>query len=90
MDEGPRQRTQRTRCQVRIALRAAEPLAESLLVSDTLSCSTEDVGLRGVSFYCATGLARHTHRLDHISEQPNPVKHLHPDVKRLLYPGFPR
>ena len=51
-----------TRCQVRIALRAADPLKESLLVSENLSCHTEDVGLRVVSPYCEAGLA---HQLDY-------------------------
>ena len=53
---------QGTRCQVRIALRAVDPLAESIPVSETLSCHLEAIGLRVEPPCCEAGLA---HQLDY-------------------------
>ena len=75
------------RHQVFIALRAVEPLAESLPVSETLYHYPEAIGILRVSPYRATGLARHSHRLAHIIAQSNLVKQLHQYVKRLMYLG---
>ena len=76
--------------QVRIALGAAEQLAEYLLVKETLSFNPEDLGLCGVSPYHAKGLARHTHLISHVGAQPKPINQIYKDVEQPLYPGRPR
>ena len=76
--------------QVCIVLEAEDLLEYSLPVSDNLSLHTEVIGLRGLDPYRTTGLALHTHRLDHVGEHPNLIKYLRQDVEHPLYPGLPR
>ena len=70
--------------QVCIAIRAADLLEDSLLVSETLYCQPEAIGLRGVTPYCAAELESHTRHIANVSVQPNPVKQLRQDIKHLL------
>ena len=77
-----------TRHQVHITLRAEDPLAESLTVSNTLSHNPEAVGLRRVSPYCTIWLARHTHHIYHVGAHPRPAKQIRQDDEHLLYPCF--
>ena len=53
---------------------AADPLSESLLVSETLLCHPEAIGLCGVAPYCTTGLAIHTHCLIRVGAHTISVK----------------
>ena len=62
---------------VRIAIREADLLAESLMVSDALSHHNESVGLYGVSTYHATGLSRYNDQLSHVGAQTNGITFYH-------------
>ena len=73
------------RRQVRIAIGATDLQMYSLLVSESLSCCPEDVGLRVVAPYHVTGLELHTCCLSHIGVQPNLVKQLCQDIKLPFY-----
>ena len=64
------------RHQVHITLRAEDPLTKSLTVINTLYHNPEAVGLRRVSPYRTTGLARHTHHLYHVGAHPKLVKQI--------------
>ena len=75
------------RHQVYIVLRAADPLADYLPVSETLYRHLEAVGLQKVAPYHTTGLTHHTHHLAHIGVNPNMVKQLCQDAECPLYPG---
>ena len=72
--------------QVHITLRVEDLLVESIMVSKTLSHHPEAVGLRRVSPYCTTGLARYTQHLYHVGAHPKTAKQICQDGECLMYP----
>ena len=81
---------QGTRHQIRITLGAADPLVESLPVSETLYHHPEAVGLCGLAPYYSTDLEFHTNHILHVGEHPNLVKHLHKYIESPMHMGFLR